>query len=91
MMLEMKRFEHHDSPSFFLKSETWDSYIRLIQEANDYGRELQVEVFVGGYVRKVTGHCVLFNETLKTFLCGNIVVRYDEIISVACKGRDADV
>ncbi|MGJ8730931.1 hypothetical protein ACRW9N_10730 [Listeria aquatica] len=80
MMLEMKRFEHQDSPSFFLKSATWESYIRLIQEANENGQELQVKVFVGGYVRRVTGRCVLFNETLKTFLCGHIVVRYDEVI-----------
>ncbi|WP_122865826.1 hypothetical protein [Listeria thailandensis] len=90
-MLEMKRFEHQDSPSFFLKSATWESYIRLIQEANDYRQELQVEVFVGGYVRRVNGRCQLFNETLKTFICGNIVVRYDEIISVSLIGCDADV
>lgn len=81
-MSDHKRFEHSQTTSFVITQSKWSYYVELIRNANLQGEKLVIHVFVGGYLRKIIGTCLLFNESLNTFLCNDIVIRADEIVSV---------
>lgn len=92
MLGKATRFEHQASTSFVVSQEKWMDYVSMIQKANSLKKQLRVTVFVGGYQRTVIGYCVLFNEFLRTFICGDIVVRADEILKVEySEGRERHV
>jgi hypothetical protein len=92
MLEKATRFEHQASTSFVVSQEKWMDYVSMIQKANSLKKQLRVTVFVGGYQRTVIGYCVLFNEFLRTFICGDIVVRADEILKVEyLEGRERHV
>ncbi|MBC1420057.1 hypothetical protein [Listeria fleischmannii] len=92
MLGKATRFEQQASTSFVISQEEWKGYVSMIQQASLLNQKLKVTVFVGGYQRTVLGKCVLLNEALRTFICGDIVVRADEILKVDyLKGREQHV
>ncbi|WP_088816530.1 MULTISPECIES: hypothetical protein [Listeria] len=92
MLGKAKRFEQQALTSFVVSQEDWLGYVAMIQQAHVLHKQLKVTVFVGGYQRTVSGRCVLLNESLRTFLCGDIIVRADEILKVEDgEGRERHV